>query len=1024
MPNEIVCKMRRKLPRIFFLLLVSFLSLNFFATGNGTGSLIIPQRITDPAFLQADSLWVDSVMNRMNLDEKIAQMIMIPAYSNRDEEHTEELSRIIRKYKVGGVIFFQGGPKRQLEMTRRFREESELPLLIAIDGEWGLGMRLDSVISYPRQMELGAIRDNALIYRMGRDIARQMKQLGINVNFAPVADVNNNPANPVINTRSFGENRDNVALKTVAYMKGMQDEGLLVTAKHFPGHGDTDTDSHKALPVIPHDMHRLDSIELFPFRYAISEGLSGIMVAHLHVPAIDDREDRPTTLSASAIDSLLVGEMGFRGLIFTDALNMKGASNFMEPGKLEVEAVKAGNDILLMPADVQLAIQSVRKEVRRGTISEETINAHVRKILLAKYWANKHRLELPAAKELDKALNSPVYEVLRRSLVENALTLVRNRNKVLPLRHMENIQMATIAIGEHVDNTFNKISDLYLVSDHYALPAQPGSAAVDQLIDRSKRYNVIVINLFGLSTSASKGYGISDEALRLIKAQDSAAVVIVNVFGYPYTLERLGELPSVDAIMLNYVNDELRQSLAAQALFGGIALSGRLPVTAGPFFREGQGLTTEKLRLEYTFPEDAGMNADTLAKIDAVVAEAIRAKALPGCQVLVAREGKIVWNRSYGYKTFNNREAVSNDDLYDIASITKIAATIPSLMRLRDEGLFDENLTLGAYLPWLDTTNKGALLITDVLTHQAGLVPWIPFYQRTIEPLDSSQELLSTKFSTVYAYHLGQKTYGNRNVRFKDGYYSKGYKPGFTIQVADGLYLRSDYQDSILHAIAVSELRDPVYRYSDLGYYLFQQMIENLTDTLLYPFVYYNFYAPLGAGTLGYLPLGRFGSEKIVPTENDMFFRRQLLRGYVHDPGAAMMGGVCGHAGIFSSANDLAKMMQMLLDYGTYGGERFIDSTTVARFTSCYNCTNGNRRALGFDRPAPEADTGPACNSASSNSFGHSGFTGTLAWMDPDTGLLYIFLSNRIHPDQANTGITDLNVRTRIQQLLYNAIEE
>lgn len=1006
---------------VTFLLIFLFLG-NFYSTGQGAGSSFQPPKVLGPAFLRADSLWVDSVMNRMNLEEKIAQMIMIPAYSDRDAAHTEEIRKLIRKYKVGGIIFFQGGPVRQAMMTNIFQQESEVPLLIAIDGEWGLGMRLDSVISYPRQMMLGAIRDNALVYNMGRDIALQMKRLGISVNFAPVADINNNPANPVIGTRSFGENRENVSLKSSAYMKGMQDQGLLVSAKHFPGHGDTDTDSHKALPLIPFDRKRLDSLELFPFRYLIDEGLSGIMVAHLGVPVLDDRADRPSTLSEKVIDTLLVNDLGFKGLIYTDALSMKGASNYLEPGELEAEAVRAGNDILLMPADIQAAIQTIKREVRKGSIPEEEINRHVRKILLAKKWAGLDKKKPVETRDLVRDLNSRNYEVNRKRLIENSLTLVRNRANLLPLKRLENIQLATVAIGDHPGNGFDLTSDLYLTGDHYALPATPDPKAVDQLIDRLQRYNTVVVNVFGISTSASKSYGIGDETLRFLASLDSAAQIILNFYGYPYALKRLGEVPRVDALLVCYNDNETTRSYAAQALFGGLALSGRLPVSAGTLYPEGTGLVTRVNRFKYTDPEDAGMNFDTLQRIDRIVEEAIAAKAIPGCQVFVARNGRVVWNKAYGYKTYLNREAVTTDDLYDLASLTKISATIPALMRLSDEGRFKETLKLEDYLPWLDTTNKGSLLITDILTHQAGLLPWIPFYYTTIEPLDSSEALLSTKFSSVYSLQIGAKVYANRNVAYRNGYYSRSFKPAFSIQVAEGLYLRSDFRDSILYRIAVSELKEPVYRYSDLGYYLFQQLIEQQTDTLLYPFAYYNFYAPLGAGTLGYLPLGRFPSSQIVPTENDMFFRRQLLRGYVHDPGAAMMGGVCGHAGLFSNANDLGKMMQMILNYGSYGGDRYIDSATVVRYTSCVNCNNGNRRALGFDRPAPEKDTGPACNSASPSSYGHTGFTGTMAWMDPENGLLYIFLSNRIHPNQANNTLTDLNIRTRIQQVLYNSV--
>jgi beta-N-acetylhexosaminidase len=985
-----------------------------------------PEFPEDPPFLQCDAAWADSVMAGLSLEDRIAQMIMVQAYSNLGETHVRNIRRLVSRYHVGGVAFFQGDPVSQALLTNGYQEVSTVPLLVAMDAETGLGMRLRNAISYPPQMALGAITDQSLLYDLGRDIASQMRRLGVQMDFAPVADVNNNPGNPVINTRSFGEDPGNVASRVVSVMRGMQQGGLLVVAKHFPGHGDTDTDSHNSLPLVPHQKPRLDSIELRPFREAILRGLSGIMVAHLQVPALDPRDNRPATVSDSVITGLLKEEMGFRGLIITDALNMKGLSSHFEPGRREVEAVRAGNDILLMPADVGLAISEIKHAVRKGEISEEQINESCRKILLAKYWVGLHHPAPVDTTSLLEDLNDPLYGVNRRRLIEGTLTLVRNRDSLLPLRDLQKLKLATVTISTKGDVHYGHVSDLYLTGDHFTLSSAAGEAEQDRLLAALQNYNTIIVSILNTSSFASRRYGITNGTVRFIEQLDRGERLILNIAGYPYALGRFPKLDHADAIILSCSDAPLYQEYTLQAIFGGRVFSGKIPVSGGTVAAAGTGFNTgPPVRLAYSEPLDAGLQPDTLARMEHIILEAIREKAMPGCQLLVARNGQVVWNRAYGYHTYQNRRPVRTDDLYDLASITKIAATVPALMRLRDQHRFHEDSLAGSYLEFPDSCNKAGLRIGDILAHQAGLVPWIPFYYETLEPLDTSLKLVSQNWSPQYPLKIGPSDFANRNVKYVDSAYAPSFSAAFPIQVADHLYLRSDYRDTLYRRIYESDLLEPEYRYSDLGFYLFQLMIESETDTLLYPYVWYNFYAPLGAVTLGYLPLNRFPAGRIVPTENDLFFRRQLLRGHVHDPGAAMLGGVAGHAGLFGDANDLAKVMQMFLNGGRYGEDRFINSETLEIYTSCYDCENGNRRGLGFDRPVvDEPDEGPACNSASPLSFGHSGFTGTLAWADPAYDLIFIFLSNRIHPDQGNTKLIDENVRTRIQQVVYDALME
>ncbi len=1004
----------------FFLLVVSF---NI--SGTRVSDIFEPVKIEKPRFYRSDSLWVDSVIHSLTLDEKIAQLLMIPAYSNRDSLHTKEVIRLISRYNVGGVIFFQGGPVRQAEMTNRFQKAAKTPLLTAIDGEWGLAMRLDSTISYPRQMMLGAIGDDALIYQMGLDIGKQMKRLGVNMNFAPVVDVNNNPDNPVINSRSFGEDRMNVARKGLMYAMGLQDAGVLPVYKHFPGHGDTDADSHYSLPVIRHDLARLDSVELFPFKFGIRNGVPAIMSAHLHVPALDSTDNIPASLSQKTIQKFLKGSLGYEGLVITDALGMKGATRGKKPGETEAEAFIAGNDILLMPSDVPRTIAAIKKEIKKGTVSMQDLDNRCRKILHAKAWAGLRNFQPVETDSLIEDLNDPFYRVEERKLIRNALTLVRNRGKVIPFTNLESYNIASVALGTGRPDEFSSTLTLYDKVDTI-LVRNDVLTDTSSLNKRLLPFNSLIVSIQNTSQWPSRQYGITQQEIRFLDQLRFSGNLVLVVFGNPYLLDKFSResLERFDAIVVAYDNDRETRELAAQAVFGASELSGKLPVSCGHGFSSGTGTVSPAIqRMSYGIPEESGLDSRVLMRIDTIAREAIDIKATPGCQVLVGRHGKVVFDKSYGYYTYRNEHPVENDDLYDLASLTKIFATLPSLMKLSDQGQFDVDTTLGYYFSMPDTCNKKDLLIRDVLTHQSGLVAWIPFYLSTLEPMDSSEHLFSSRFSYEYPYKMGPNAYANRNIKYIDSVYSDTFSLKYPTRVARGLYLRNDYTDTIYNDILNSELLDKTYRYSDLGYYLFKRIIEDITDTAVYPYVYHNFYAKIGANTLGYLPLNRFPVSRIAPTENDILFRHQLLQGYVHDPGAAMLGGIGGHAGLFSDANDLAKMMQMYLNGGTYGGRRFLSDSVIHRFSARVYKDNGNRRGLGFDKPEPEENKiGPTCHKASLSSFGHTGFTGTMAWADPQYDVVYIFLSNRIHPNQYNTLLVQKDIRTRIQETIYDAI--
>jgi beta-glucosidase-like glycosyl hydrolase/CubicO group peptidase (beta-lactamase class C family) len=968
--------------------------------------------------------WADSVFNSLSSEERIAQLFMIAAYSNRDDAHLAEVANLVRTYNLGGIIFFQGSPYREATMTNCFQSVAKTPLLIGIDGEWGLFMRLDSTQWFPRHMMLGAIRDNQLIYSMGFEIARQMKALGIHINFAPVVDINNNPANPVISNRSFGESREDVAEKGVAYTKGLQDNGLIAVAKHFPGHGDTDADSHLTLPRIKQSFSRIDSLELYPFRKLIENNVGGIMVAHLKVPVIDSASNMASSLSPKVIKGLLRGTLKYNGLVFTDALNMKGAADLFPSGELEVRALLAGNDVLLMPSDVPVAINAIKKAIAEGRLQQSQIDSSCRRILKAKEWAGLKNYTPINTSKIKEQINTTEAIALQHKIVKSSLTLIKNNNNLLPLKGLDTLRLACVLTGTCDPSQFNETLSLYAPCDCYCLPKGADSLTIDSMLYSLRHYNLIIVSTQNTDSRANIHFGIDQQTIRFIDRLAEKKKMVLNLMATPYALSLFRNTGQMEAIIVSYHDMPAVRELSAQLIFGGTGAIGKLPVTASTFPLNTSLYTPGGFRLRYAIPEEIGIKSSTLEAIDSIANNAIKNKVMPGCQILAAKNGVVFYNKSFGYYTYDSIQKVNNSDIYDLASVTKIAATTPAIMRLYEQGVIKLNHKLSSYLHELRKTNKKNILILDLLTHQAQLQSYIPFYLNTIEPVNKGENLLASAYSAKYSIKLGNNVYFNNNTRLRDYLYVNKPDLEHGVKVTDGLYLSNAYSDSIKYRINESPLYPrKQYKYSDLGFYYLCRLIEQTTGKSLNEYVDNNFYQKLGATTLGYLPLNRFDRDRIVPTENDPIFRRQIVQGYVHDQTAAMLGGVCGHAGVFSNANDLAKLMQVYLNKGTYGGEVYFQAQTVDYFTSCPFCKNQNRRGIGFDKPDLSIANGPTCQCVSEKSFGHSGFTGTYTWADPQTGILYIFLSNRVYPDVTNTKLADWNIRTKIQEVIANAVK-
>ncbi|QTE22319.1 glycoside hydrolase family 3 N-terminal domain-containing protein [Polaribacter cellanae] len=972
--------MKKKLALILFTLFVSY----------ANAQTVDPLLTKD---VEAQRVWVDSILTNMTIDEKIGQLFMVQAYSNLDKKHEDFITEMITKYHVGSLIFMQGTPEKQAELNNKYQNVAKVPLLIGFDGEWGLNMRLDNTYKFPWNMTLGAIRNDSLIREFGAQVGKHCKRLGIHVNFAPVVDVNVNPANPIIGNRSFGESKENVTEKAIAFTKGMQSYGVMANAKHFPGHGDTASDSHHTLPVLNFDKARLDSIELYPYRKIFDAGVASVMTAHLNIPSLEPNISLPTSLSNNVVTKLLQQELGFNGLIITDGLNMKGATNYATSAEVDLAAIQAGNDLLLIPQDVPASIALFKKAIELKTLTEERIDFSVRKILKAKYWAGLNKYKPIKEEHIHEDLNAVENELLHRKLIKNALTVVKNVNGNIPIRNLESKKIAYVKLGDAKSDSFVKMLKNYTKVD---VVSDKNLAGITKKL---KPYNFVIIGFHKSNNHPWKSYKFTDKELVWLQEIARQKVVVLDVFTSPYSLLQLKSFTNIEGLVVSYQNSKLSQELSAQMLFGAFDAKGKLPVSIGENFKEGAGLLTSKLsRFQYTIPEEVGLSSKKLAIIDQFADTILKEKMAPGFQVFVARKGKVVLQKSYGYHTYDKTFKVKNSDLYDLASLTKILASLPLIMKAEEEHKIPLTASLRDILPSFTNSNKSTVTVKEILSHVARLKAWIPFYK------DTQDSVTGKNLSTFYGHKKSNK---------------------FQIKVAEKLFITKSYKDSIYKYIKVADQREkPGYKYSDLGYYLFKEALETKYKKPLNKLVDETFYKSLGADRTTYLPLEKFTRNDIVPTEIDDYYRNQLLQGYVHDMGAAMLGGVAGHAGLFANANDVGKIMQMYLQKGFYGGKRYLKPETIDKFNTRYYVNEHVRRGLGFDKPQLNPDIKATCGCVSDVSFGHSGFTGTYTWADPKSEIVYVFLSNRVFPHMNNRGLIKSNMRTKIQQAIQDAIIE
>lgn len=968
----------------------------------GTATTAIRQHpgniAADRIALKERTKWVDSMMAKMTLDERIGQLFMIRAYSDKGAEHTRSIKNLITNYKIGGLCFFQGTAGKQIELINEYQGMAQpVPLMISMDAEWGPAMRFKTgVVNFPRQMTMGAIRDNRLIYQFGVEVARELKRIGVHINFAPTIDVNNNINNPVIGTRSFSENKYLVSQKGYMYMLGLQSEGVMACAKHFPGHGDTNIDSHYDVPVLPFDKERLESMEMYPFRVLVNQGVKSVMIGHLVVPALDSAKNMVASLSKPIITGWLKERLQFDGLVITDALDMKGVTKNFQRGQIEVKAIEAGVDVLLLSESVPLAVKEIKAALKSGELTEARIDESVRKILSAKYdfgLASGYTKISPDNPE--RELMSGAAKALNQKLIEHALTLVKNEGQLVPVKNIQQ-RVASLAVGSSSVAPFQKQMDAYCKATHHHWNNTGSTKDRQTLLKLLSEQDLVVVGVTGMNNSNKDNYKLNADALAFINELSALTKVVLIAYGNPYSLSNFVR---PHAVMCAFNDDDLSQSLAVQAIFGGLPIRGRLPVTAFPYPFEGGLEVAHTTRISYGQPESVGMDSEVLKRLDAMAQELISTEAAPGCQILLMKDGKVVYDKQFGkFNYARNAREVTPGTIYDLASITKIAATTIGVMKLYENGEMDIFKTIGVYLPYLRGSNKEFMYIRDIMAHQSGLFPWIPFYKETLT--------------------------GGPRMRPSALIYDSKPSDVFGIKVAHRLYMRTDYVRTVMEKIRDAQnLPNTNYRYSDLGFILLGKAIENVVRKPMDEWLNNEFYTPMGLYTMTYSPLKKFNINQIAPTEDDRYFRNQIIQGDVHDMAAAMLGGVAGHAGLFSNSVHLATLMQMLLNGGKYGGEQYLKPETIKLFTTRH--PSDTRRGIGFDMPQADwSKTQNVTAKASRETFGHLGFTGTAVWADPQEQLVFVFISNRTYPTADNNRLERRNYRMKAHAIAYEAISK
>jgi len=955
--------------------------------------------------------WVERKLSGMSLKEKVGQLFIYTVAPETTKANKKIIRKAVRNSKIGGLLFSGGELKDQAQLTNLAQSLSNIPLMITFDGEWGLSMRLKDTPVFPKNVVLGCIQNDRLLYEYGQEIARQCKEMGVTVNFAPVADVNRNPNNPIINVRSFGEEPHEVADKIIAYAQGLESKGVLSVAKHFPGHGDTDVDSHLALPVLPFSRERLDSVELYPFKQYIKAGLGGIMVGHLQVPIIEPNKLFPSSLSHNIVYGLLADELQFQGLIFTDALAMKGVAS---ADRVCLQALQAGNDMVLAPHDVEAEVKSVLKAIKMGEISREDIDRKCRKVLLYKYVLGLTKAPAISLSGLEGRINTANSEALIHKLRMAAITVLGNREEALPFRASSD-EIALVNVGQYAgDSVFVETLRKYAPVKCYQLNYQMNDSLMQAMQHELSLHKRVIVSI---TAHDLKPY------LHFLSAL-SVSQPAVYVFFTPFTVMEQAQVPLsvASAVVLGHSADKDVQTQVANVLFANSTADGRLSVSIGDLYKPGDGITITPATVSHNSPEDFGMSSTALARIDSIVKNGITAHAFPGCQVLIMKDGKIVYDKNFGTYTYEGEQKVTSASMYDLASLSKTTGTLLAIMKLYDNCKLSLTDKASKYLAFLRGTDKEDITIKELLFHESGLPPTLPFYRLAIDETSYEAPFFTTKKDSKHTIQMDEDSYACNSFKYKEGWASTTPSDEYTMHVSDNLFMNKKFHEAAMQMIAQAPLNAKKYAYSCVNFITLKEIAETISGMPMDEFLNREYYSPMKLYHIGYLPLRTHKREEIVPTVKNDCLRGELIQGFVHDEAAAYLGGVSGNAGLFASARDVAKIYQMLLNGGEIGGKRYLSKSTCKLFTT--TTSKSGRRGLGYDKPIPSnPNYSPCCVSAPYAVYGHTGWTGTCCWVDPVNGLVYVFLSNRTYPDRWNNKLSKMNIRTDIQEAIYQSMK-
>jgi beta-glucosidase-like glycosyl hydrolase/CubicO group peptidase (beta-lactamase class C family) len=920
---------------------------------------------------RAGETWAASTLSHLTLEQKVGQLFSVPApvsFGASDSPENLRVLELVRDLHVGGVIFFQGTPLSQASVVNDLQAAAAIPLLISQDMETGAGMRLTGATRLPSAMAIAASGDPDLAYLAGRVTAAEARAVGVRQVLAPVADVNANAGNPVIDTRSFSDQPGIAAVMVDAFVRGLQQGGTLATAKHFPGHGATSRDSHFSMPVLNMDYARLDSVDLVPFRAAIAAGASSVMTAHVAYPNLDGGRRRPATLAPPLVNGILRDSLGFDGLIVSDALNMAGVQRGT-PGSVAVDALMAGVDMLMMSTNVRAARRAILSAVERGTLSEADLDAKVSRILRAKAAAGLHRARFTPLNDVRRNVANAEQRAITARIARAGITLLGD-SSAAPISDKPGRSVFVLALSdrsiadrhrEFVDALQERLPDVTIRST--LVGSTDVSGARDAAVRAARNADELIILAYASASTwrlrpqtAARFRGLMSATARAAKRSH------LVVFGTPYVAE---DAPARSTVYLAYGDGLAEQRAAADAVTGRADVSGRTPVLVSAQIPVGSGSSRAARYPRAAAAEEVDMDGRALVRIESLLERAIDERAFPGAAVAVGRAGAITHLAGYGTHTYVSQTPVTAESSFDLASLTKVIATTTAVMQLYEQGRIDLDAPASRYLHDFGRNGKEDITIRQLLTHTAGLTPFKPFYS------------------------MGLRSRG----RVLDAIYDEPlvYEPG---------------SDS---------------RYSDFGPIILAEIVSRVSRMGFATYAMRHIFEPLGMWHTGFRAVGRGAQPDAVPTENDQYFRFRVLQGEVHDENAWIMGGVAGHAGLFSTVSDLTRFANMMISEGRVGNEQFLQPETIRLFTTAFDTTGTHTRALGWDTKSPEGYSS-AGQSFGPRSFGHTGFTGTSIWFDPDVALFVILLTNRVYPTRNNRG--HISVRPALANLVHETLRD